>query len=103
MASHAWGVESINRLQRSRRLGNPHALYNLSCAYTVTGDIDRALDYLDRALESGTYPPLQDMLEDDWLEPLRSIIDLRSLLQKYSKLTGEELARELDFEDDPTN
>ncbi len=59
------------RLLRALSLGNLHALYNLACLHSIKGEFEASLHYLQKALQAQALPPLQDLLEDEWLEAVR--------------------------------
>ena len=60
-----------DKLLYSIRLGNMGAIYNLACLYSIMGNIEESMTYLKKAYDAMALPPLQDLLDDDWLENLR--------------------------------
>lgn len=88
---------AIDYLERSLRLGNQHTLYNLACAYILKGNLTRAQEYFLKALEIGVHPPVSDMLEDEWLEPLRAIPQVQECLQSLEKREPESENQEDDL------
>lgn len=88
-SSDDYNIHAIAKLTRSYQLGNQHALYNLSCAYALKEDFPRAVSYLARALEVGVHPPVEDIMEDEWLEPLRNLPSFCELMQAFEKSEDE--------------
>ncbi|WP_108623814.1 tetratricopeptide repeat protein [Candidatus Similichlamydia epinepheli] len=64
--------EAEEKFLISLRLGNQMVLYNLAGIYAVRGDLDKALKCFSKAVEVGVVPSLDEVLEDNWLEPLRN-------------------------------
>ncbi len=63
--------EAEYKMIQAAKLGNIHAYYSLSCLYSVIGDLNNSLRFLEKAKAFGALPPLEALLEDDWLENLR--------------------------------
>jgi TPR repeat protein len=92
--------QAIYKLQKAISLGNYHALYNMACAYAIGCDLSKALHYLKQAFEVGIHPPLADMLEDEWLDPLKKAEGFQELLDERKKEMGDE-DHNFNEEDDP--
>lgn len=60
-----------DKLRYAMHLGNAGAVYNLACLYSITGDTQASIHFLQKAHEMLALPPLQDLLDDDWLENVR--------------------------------
>ncbi len=63
--------EAEFKLLQSARLGNQPALYQLGCLNSLLGYFDKALEFIQKAYHAGALPPLEELLDDDWLENLR--------------------------------
>ncbi|WP_147267486.1 tetratricopeptide repeat protein [Candidatus Similichlamydia laticola] len=63
--------EAEEKFLTALRLGSQGVLYNLAGIYAIRGDVEKALQCFSKAVETGTIPTLEEVLEDDWLEPLR--------------------------------
>ncbi|MEM8727657.1 MAG: hypothetical protein AAGE99_02975 [Chlamydiota bacterium] len=63
--------EAEYKMIQAAKLGNTHAYYALSCLYSVMGNLDNSLRLLEKARAFDVLPPIEEMLEDDWLENLR--------------------------------
>lgn len=53
-------------------LGNQLVYYNLACLYSLQENAPEAYHFLVKAYENQALPPISDVLEDRWLEHLRS-------------------------------
>jgi tetratricopeptide (TPR) repeat protein len=92
---------AIIMLNKAFCLGNQHALYNLCCAYTLCGDKERALDYLEKAMDTGVHPPVEDMAEDEWLDEIRSVERFQRLIENSKKDKGDPSDPEGEEPEDP--
>lgn len=73
------------KFMEAAKLGSELVYYHLACLYSEQGSIDQSLAYLRKAYIAKTLPPLDELLEDDWLEEVRSssrFQELLALLQK---------------------
>ncbi len=59
------------KISRAGRLGNEAAYYNLSCLYSILGRTQEAMELIHKALAARALPPLEDLLDDEWLDNLR--------------------------------
>lgn len=73
--------EAELKLLKSARLGNQNALYQLGCLYSLLEQFDKALQYIHKAHAAQTLPSLDELLEDEWLENLRSTSAFQEFLQ----------------------
>lgn len=64
--------EAEYKLIQSAKLGNVEAYYHLACLYSLTGQFERAIIFLQKAESYHTLPAIDEMFSDDWLENLRS-------------------------------
>ena len=74
-------LEVDRRLVRLRP-ESPWAHYNLACSLALVGQVDRALEHLQRALELGFDDPAQLIYDRD-LDPLRQRPQFWNLLRRY--------------------
>lgn len=80
LAHHTIDVESMDQLYldaelkivRAGQLGNPQAHYHLACLYSILGQTNQAMDFVRKALATRAIPPLEEILDDEWLENLRA-------------------------------
>lgn len=68
------------KLQQAIALGCQAALYHLACCYSLSGNFLAAMEYIERADHYSTLPSLQDLLHDEWLEPLRHTTQFQQYL-----------------------
>lgn len=82
-------LQSEEKLLNAVALGNTSALYNLACLYSLTGNFQAAMHFVERAELVGALPSIDDLLHDDWLEDLRDTSDFRHFItllsNKYEK------------------
>ncbi len=53
-------------------LGNEGAYYHLACLYSILGRNQEAMELIYKALWARSLPSIDELLEDDWLDNLRS-------------------------------
>lgn len=99
LAHHILDVDFMNQLYcdaeqkitKAGSLGNPAAYYHLACLYSILGRTDEAMDLIQKSLTLKALPPLEEMLEDEWLDNLRNT---ESFTQFIYKLEAKLQARE---------
>lgn len=80
LAHHTLDVDFMNQLyadaeqkiSRSGTLGHPAAYYHLACLYSILGRTDEAMTFIHKSLAARALPPIEEMLEDQWLDNLRA-------------------------------
>ncbi len=55
---------------RALSLGNQFVYYHMACLYALQANFPDAVSFLEKALDNKLLPPLEDLMEDEWLEPL---------------------------------
>ena len=73
-------TQAESKLQQAVALGCTSALYNLACTCALTGNVENAMYYLERAERQGGLPKLDDMLNDEWIDPLRDTPAFKAFL-----------------------
>ena len=73
--------EAEYKMIQAAKLGNIHAYYALSCLYSVIGDLDNSLRFLEKAKTFNALPILDDIFEDDWLENLRETEGFQAFIE----------------------
>jgi tetratricopeptide (TPR) repeat protein len=63
--------EAEYKLMQAAKLGNTEVYYHLACLYSITMNFERAVHHLEKAEQFDSLPPLNEVLEDEWLENLR--------------------------------
>jgi tetratricopeptide (TPR) repeat protein len=80
LAHHTLDVDFMNQLYmdaeqkitRAGQLGNPGACYLLACLYSILGRCAEAMELIHKALIARCLPPIDDLMEDEWLDTLRA-------------------------------
>jgi len=74
--------EAEYKFIQAARLGNAHAYYSLACLYALMGNADRSFYFLEKAYHFDALPPLEELLEDEWLETIRESSAFHHLIEK---------------------
>lgn len=69
--SHLFYNQAEHHFLKSLALGNVQSHYHLAGLYSITGYLDQSMHYLEKAYQCESFPPIEDVLRDDWLENLR--------------------------------
>ncbi len=84
--------EAEQKIIKAGQLGNSHAYYHLACLYSLTNRLEDAIRLLEKAQKSNILPPIEEMLEDEWLDNLRAsdlFSDFLYQLENKQKITEE--------------
>lgn len=65
-------------------LGNQQVFYSLACLYSLQENGPEAYDFLIKAFEADTMPPIEDIMQDRWLEYLRSTAHFQQFLKNLT-------------------
>lgn len=60
-----------HKFHQAVALGCTQAYYSSVCFYSLSGNYPEALFFLEKAEQYGALPPLEEMMNDDWLHDLR--------------------------------
>jgi tetratricopeptide (TPR) repeat protein len=60
------------KLMQAIKAGNLQGYYQLTCLYSLTGQIEKSFNFLVKTESFNALPPMEDLLDDDWLDRLRS-------------------------------
>ncbi|MEN9654944.1 MAG: hypothetical protein RL235_1056, partial [Chlamydiota bacterium] len=52
-------------------LGASGAYYQLACLYSILGRTDEAMSFIYKALDARALPPMEEFMDDEWLDNLR--------------------------------
>lgn len=69
---HQLYMDAEQKLTQAGTLGNTNAYYFLACLYSILGNCHEAMELIYKALYARALPSLDELLEDEWLENLRS-------------------------------
>lgn len=72
--------EAEGKLQHAAALGYNVAFYNLACLFSLKGNYTTAIAHLERAEHSAGLPPIEDVMQDEWLDGLRQTEQFRRLM-----------------------
>jgi tetratricopeptide (TPR) repeat protein len=78
-------LEAEKKLLSAALLGNEEAFYQLGCLYTILGYQDRAMHFIQKSYLANVLPPVEELLEDDWLEDLYHNPDFQDLISRLEK------------------
>jgi tetratricopeptide (TPR) repeat protein len=90
---HQLYLDAEQKITKAGSLGNNGAHYALACLYSILGRLPESMELIHKALAARALPPLEDLLEDDWLENLRStssFIQFLTALEAKLQQTREE-------------
>jgi Tfp pilus assembly protein PilF len=65
-------LSAEQKISKAGQLGHPSAYYNLACLQSILGQTEAALHLIQKALSLKALPPIEELLEDEWLEALRA-------------------------------
>jgi tetratricopeptide (TPR) repeat protein len=77
--------EAEYKITQAAKLGNLQAYYHLSGLYSLLGQHEKSMRFLKKAYDYNSLPPLEEILQDDWLDSLRSTADFREFLSELEK------------------
>lgn len=77
--------EAESKMTQAARLGSQQAYYHLACLYSLLGNYDRSFHFLEKSHESKSLPPIEEVLEDEWLDGLRMTSLFQGFLALFSK------------------
>lgn len=81
--------EAEFKLMQSAKLGNAPAYYHLACLFSLQNQFEKSFFFLKKAAMFDGMPPLDDVLEDLWLEGLRSTERFRTFLTHFERPEAE--------------
>ncbi len=72
--------EAEQKMTLAAKLGNAQAFYQLSCLYSLTYQYEKSFQFLMKADSFKALPPLEELLQDEWLDGLRTTTDFRAFV-----------------------
>ena len=90
LSQHVYDSAEIEQLYRdaeqklftASRLGNTQAYYHLACLYSLSNHIELSIRFLEKALTTDSLPSIEEMLQDDWLDNVRTTQDFHDFLSR---------------------
>lgn len=77
--------EAEHKLTQAAKLGNLQAYYHLGCLYSLLGQYEKAMRFMEKSDQFESLPPLEEILQDDWLDGLKGTPDFREFLAQLEK------------------
>ncbi len=77
--------DAENKLFQAIKLGNSDAYYTIANLYTTQGKLDLGLFYLEKAHKFLSLPDIEELLEDEWLEPLHDVPAFQEFIARVQK------------------
>ncbi len=74
--------DAEHKLQAAMRLGNLQTYYHFACLYSLLGQCEKGMLCLQKARGYDALPPIDEMLQDEWLDNLRSTGDFQEFLSE---------------------
>ncbi|MFA6118999.1 MAG: hypothetical protein WCT85_06545 [Parachlamydiales bacterium] len=65
-------LQAEQKLIKAGQLGNQHAYYHLATLYSLCKKYEESISFLEKAQNLDMLPPIEEILEDDWLDNLRA-------------------------------
>lgn len=78
-----------HKLLQAIRLGNIHAYYSLACLYSIMDLCDKACYFLEKARSFEGLPPVEEILEDEWLENVKATPFFRAFIERVKDAVNE--------------
>jgi tetratricopeptide (TPR) repeat protein len=75
--------EAEYKLIQSAKLGNTEVFYHLACLYSLMMHYDKSIHYLEKAEQFDSLPPIEEVMDDDWLSNLRETELFRSFIGHF--------------------
>jgi tetratricopeptide (TPR) repeat protein len=73
------------RLTAAAKAGNLQAYYHLACLYSLLAQIEKAVDFLKKAECYDALPPIEEVLQDEWLDLARCSDEFKEFLSQLEK------------------
>lgn len=68
---HQLYLDAEQKINKAGALGQASAYYNLACLYSLLDRTDLSMEFIYKSLSAKVLPPIDHLLEDDWLENVR--------------------------------
>lgn len=79
-------ADAEQKLTLAAKLGNIQGYYYLACLYSLLDQLDRSMAFLMKADYFNALPPLEELLNDEWLETLRGTSAFVEFLSEHPHL-----------------
>ncbi len=80
--------EAESKLLLAVQAGSLQAYYQLACLSSLLNDSERSIAYLEKTNSFNALPPIEDILEDEWLDHTRRSDSFKEFLLSLEKKTS---------------
>lgn len=80
--------EAEHKIIQAAKLGNLQAYYHLSGLYSLLGQYEKSLRFLEKAHSYNSLPSIDEIMDDDWLDGLRCTSGFQEMLPLLEKKTN---------------
>lgn len=77
--------DAEHKLTHAAKLGNQQAFYHLGCLNSILGQYERAMAFMEKSHASKALPPLEEIMEDEWLDGLRATSFFQEFISHIEK------------------
>ena len=81
--------DAEQKLTLAAKLGNIQGYYHLSCLYSLLGQYEKSMYFLQKSDYFNALPPLEELLGDEWLDGLRCTSTFQEFLTEHPHLHKE--------------
>jgi tetratricopeptide (TPR) repeat protein len=78
-------LDADHKLTLAAKLGNQQSFYHLACLNSILGQYDRSMHFIEKAYAAKTLPPVDELLDDEWLDGLRVTSNFQEFLSHLEK------------------
>ena len=78
-------IQAEQKLIKAGQLGNQHSYYHLASLYSLCSRFEESINFLEKAKQIDMLPPIDEMLDDEWLENLRNSELFSNFLHEIEK------------------
>ncbi len=77
--------EAEHKLTAAAKLGNEQAYYHLGCLYSLLEQYERSMHFIEKSHACKSLPPIDEVLDDEWLDGLRATSLFQNFLSSFGK------------------
>ncbi len=88
--TNALYADAEQKMMLAAKLGNLHAYYHLSCLYSLLGQYEKSFQFLLKAHSYRVLPPMEELLQEDWLDGLRRTSDFHAFISRFENRANYE-------------
>lgn len=74
--------DAEHKIIQAAKLGNIHAYYHLGCLSSLQRNYEKAFAYIQKADSFDALPPVDEILDDEWLDGLRTYPSFQEFVQQ---------------------